>query len=200
MQPDQEPDGGNTPIDDDELNGLIPSHISTQTELNQWEARNIESAQEWASKRRPKDVLDVEFLAELHHQMFGQTWKWAGKHRRSDKNISPYAWTQVPILIRELVANTREQIEANENTDQTLDEIALRFHHSLVRIHPWPNGNGRHSRFATDLLLEQLGRPPFTWGGRTNLIAMSKSRSRYIQALKSADHGDFQLLRQFVRS
>lgn len=192
--------GANTPLDDEESERLIPTHVSTKAELNQWEGLNITQAHAWLSRRRPSDVLSVDFLRELHRQMFGETWTWAGEFRRSDKNTSPYAWTQVPVLVRELVENTREQYEASDKTPAAIDEIATRFHHQLVRIHPWPNGNGRHSRLATDLLLEQSRRPAFTWGSKADLTKAGGPRTKYIEALRRADDGEFGRLREFVRS
>ncbi len=195
-------DGANTPLDDEEYEGLIPPHVSTKAELNQWEGLNIAQAHAWLSGRRPNDVLSVDFLRELHRQMFGETWTWAGAFRRSNKNISPYDWTQVPVLLRDLVENTRAQYEyeASHKTPAAIDEIATRFHHQLVRIHPWPNGNGRHSRLATDLLLEQWGRPVFTWGSGADLTRVGGPRTAYIAALGCADNGDFRPLHAFVRS
>jgi Fic-DOC domain mobile mystery protein B len=193
-------DNVNTPLDDEEYDALIPSHLSTKGELNQWEGLNIAQAHRWLSRRRPSDVLSVDFLCELHRQMFGETLKWAGEFRRSDKNISPYSWTQVAVLLRDLVENTRAQYEASNKTPAAIDEIATRFHHQLVRIHPWPNGNGRHARLGTDLLLEQWGRPVFTWGSGANLTKAGGSPTRYIEALRSADAGDFDPLLAFVRS
>jgi Fic-DOC domain mobile mystery protein B len=190
---------GNTPPDEDESEGLIPSHISTRAELNQWEANNIATAQEWIAQRA-HDVLDVTFLAELHKRMFGMTWEWAGAYRKSDKNISPNRWTQVAVLMRELVENTKARYDASPKTDAELDEVAARFHHGLVLIHPWANGNGRHSRLATDLLLRQWGRPQFTWGSGSDLISVGQSRSNYIASLKDADRGNFGSLLKFVRT
>ena len=190
---------GNTSLDDDESEGLIPEHVETRGELNEWEALNIASAHEWLSHRRIPDVLNVPFLRELHRQMYGRTWNWAGDFRRSDKTISPHHWSEVSPLMHDLVENTRTQYEASTRTAKELDEIAMRFHHNLVRIHPWPNGNGRHARLATDLLLEQWHRPAFTWGGG-DLTAVGAARKTYIRALQRADAGEFDSLRQFVRT
>ncbi len=192
-------DPGNTPLEDDERDGLLPGHILTRAELNQWEALNIAQVQDWLVHRRRSEVLDVPFLQQLHRRMFGDTWKWAGTFRRSDKNVSPYPWTAVPQLMLDLVDNIAEQHERSARTPEALDDLAMRFHHQMVHIHPWPNGNGRHARLATDLLLRQWQRPPFSWGG-SDLKAVGGARSAYISALRAADAGDFTLLRAFARS
>lgn len=76
------------------------------------------------------------------------------------------------------------------------DERVARFHHRLVWIHPFPNGNGRFSRAAADLLMRWLGGPMFTWGIG---LADAEARTRYIEALRAADRGEFGLLLRFVR-
>ncbi len=195
----QQSDGG-TPLNDDETEGLIPANVRTKSERNAWEALNIARAQELAFSRNATDPLSVDALKELHRQMFGETWNWAGTFRRSDQNLSPYNWSQVPALVQDLVRDTRAQYEASLKTPAALDEIAMRFHHRLVYIHPWPNGNGRHARLAADLLLQYWGQPLFSWGSNPDLISQGTARTRYLVALRAADNGDFGLLREFVRS
>ena len=196
---DAPPGNGNTPLEEDAAEGLIPPHITTRAELNQWEARNIEQAQEWLASRAP-DVLSEKVLRELHRRMFDETWEWAGQYRKSDKSISRHHWPEVPRLVRDLVENTRARYESSAKTADALDDIATRFHHELVSIHPWPNGNGRHSRLATDALLTRWDRPAFSWGGGTGVVAHDDVRERYIRALRDADNGDYRELRRFVRS
>jgi len=195
-----EPDDAHTPLDEDERDGLIPTHLATRGELNQWEGLNVARAYEWISRRRPPDLLDVSFLRELHRRMFGETWAWAGTFRTSDKNLSPFAWHEVPVLMVNLIENTRVRHTAGDTTPLVLDDLAVRFHHELVRIHPWPNGNGRHARLATDLLLEQWGRPHFTWGEGADLETPGTARTAYVAALQRADAGDLGDLRRFCRT
>lgn len=191
---------GNTPLDHEEREGLIPQHIVSRGELNQWESLNIRGAHDWLAARRTGNVLSVEFLGELHRRMFDETWTWAGAYRNSDKTISPHHWTEVPRLMRDLIENTRAQHGASDKSPKSVDDVAMRFHHALVRIHPWPNGNGRHGRLATDVLLLQWGRPVFAWGDAGDLKTTRTARARYIAALENADGGEFALLRRFVRS
>jgi fido (protein-threonine AMPylation protein) len=68
-----------------------------------------------------------------------------------------------------------------------------------VVIHPFPNGNGRHARLMTDVLLRRNGVSAFSWGG-ANLEAAGDARERYLAALRAADAGDFKPLLEFVRS
>lgn len=189
---------GATPVDPDEAHALLPGHLQTQAQLNQWEALNIARASRWGARRRGENWLSTSALKELHRRMFGETWRWAGTYRTSDKNISPYRWTQVPELMENVVANTRTRYVSSDKSPAALDDIAMRFHHELVHIHAWPNGNGRHARLATDLLLRSWGRPLFTWGSSAS-GSDADLRARYMTALRHADGGDYTLLMRFVR-
>ena len=185
---------GATPLNADELSFLIPKHIRTQNELNEWEQLNILHGESWARKQR-KDILTQEFLCRLHKKMFDHTWSWAGRFRTSNKNIGT-DWQQITLQIHQLLDNVKYQIE---NNTYPPDELAARFHHRLVSIHPFPNGNGRHARLYADLLIQKLGHSPFSWGG-TSLLETSEIQKKYIEALRAADHKDFHPLLDFVRS
>jgi Fic-DOC domain mobile mystery protein B len=187
---------GATPLDPDEAAGLRLTHITTRGELNRWEQENIAAGESWAFGRRHKDLLDEGFMRRLHRRMFGEVWRWAGEFRRSGKNIGVDR-LQIPIELRKLCDDVRAWLEFGS---YPADEIAARFHHRLVTIHPFANGNGRHARTMTDLLLVQrLERPRFSWG-RGNLTGPGEVRKRYIDALRSADRGDYCPLLDFVRS
>lgn len=194
-----DPEDGNTPLDEDESAGLIPGHIARRAELNEWEAENIRAAIAWAGVRTP-DMLDERALRTLHKKMFEKTWRWAGKYRTSNTSIGPYPWHEVPRLIRDLLENTKSQYQAAKRSPDELDEVATRFHHQLVLIHPWPNGNGRHAREATDLLLRRWGRPPFSWGAASKHAGNQELRQEYLRALRAADGGNVDLLMRFVRT
>lgn len=187
---------GQTPLDHDEKAGLITEHLTTKGDLNDWEQENILRAVRWLKRTRSPDVLSEGFCRMLHAKMFDLTWSWAGTFRKSDKNIG-CDWTQVSVRLRNLFDNTRWWID---NATFPPDEIAARFHRDLVWIHPFPNGNGRHSRMMADALLRSLGRPAFSWGSGGNLVAANDARARYLAALRAADQGDHRLLLGFVRS
>ena len=154
---------GATPIDPDEAEGLLLTHITTRGELDRWEQDNILEAKAWTDRTKPIDILNEQFIKILHSRMFGHVWNWAGKFRHSDKNIGG-PWHQVPLDLRILCDDAALWIEMKEEPS---DLIAVRFHHRLVWIHPFPNGNGRHAREMTDLLLKNiLEQPAFTWGSR----------------------------------
>ena len=189
----EEPKGG-THLSEEDKVGLIPSYISTRAELNQAEQANITKAQIWAFAKK-RDPLDVDFLRKLHKRMLGEVWKWAGTFRKTERNIG-IAPIYIPIQLRQLIDDTRHQIEQNTYPP---DEIAARFHHRLVYIHPFSNGNGRHSRMATDILLEYMGQEKFNWGAG-DIGSKGEIRDRYITALKAADDHDFVQLISFVRS
>ncbi len=187
---------GATPLDPDEAEGLLLPHITNRSELDRWEQDNIAEAEAWAFRRKQKDLLCEEFARRLHRKMYGNVWRWAGDFRRTGKNIGVECWSIGPEL-RNLLADVATWIEFGSYPP---DEIAARFHHRLVSIHLFPNGNGRHARLMTDLLFVQvLGRPRFTWG-RENLVRAGDCRQRYIGALRAADRHDYAPLLGFVRS
>ena len=187
-------DDASTALSDDEVEGLIPSYITLRSELNEAEQANILDAVRWTG-RRSRDVLDEVFLRTLHKRMFGDVWQWAGSYRRTGKNIGVDA-SCIAIELRSLLDDVRYWIEKGT---YDLDEIAARFHHKLVWIHLFPNGNGRHARLATDLLLLNMGQPAFSWG-RSNLTDLNASRKAYVAALRAADNYKYAALLSFVRS
>lgn len=187
---------GATPLDPDEADGLIPEHLSTRAELNAWEQVNISEAIDWLRKRQDSEsLLTIDFLRELHRRMFSDTWEWAGKFRRTLKNIG-VAPEAIVEQTHNLLADTRYWIE---NASYPVDEIAVRFHHRLVFTHPFPNGNGRHGRLMTDALIRETNAAPFTWGS-SSLDDRGAVRDTYIKALHSADAGDYAPLLAFVRT
>lgn len=187
---------GATPLSADDLAGLIPEHISTRDELNAWEQENVLHALDRLRKRRPREILDDSFLRRLHAWMFGDTWLWAGTYRRRETNIGVDP-ARIAMSVRQLCDNYRHQ---RDEADVDATELAIRFHRDLVWIHPFPNGNGRHSRLAADLLSESLGGEAFSWGGAAELESPSAKRDEYLDALRNADHGDFGALIAFAVS
>ena len=188
---------GATPLDPDEAAGLVPSHITTQADLNAWEQANILQAVRWVARQKKRDLLTEGFVRDLHRRMLDQTWKWAGTFRQSNKNIG-VDWTQVAVKLRNLLDNTRFQIDHKVFEP---DELVVRFHHQLVWVHAFPNGNGRHARLMADVLAQQLGRPSMTWGGAdVELVSMGTVRDRYLKTLREADQGQWSGLIAFARS
>lgn len=189
----EEPDYA-TPLTLEETRGLIPAHIAYRRELNEAEQENITRGQEWALGRR-RDLLTEKFILNLHRRMLGDVWRRAGKFRNSERNIG-IAFYQIPIAVRQLLEDARTWIEYKSYPPE---EIAVRFHHRLVQIHPFPNGNGRHARLMADLLVMRLGGERFSWGS-TGLQEAGALRQRYIAALKAADNHDIGPLLAFARS
>lgn len=187
---------GATPLDGEELEGLMPTHLVSRGQLNEWEQRNIESALLWLNRQRRPRPLEEAWLRRLHREMFGQSWRWAGQYRGSDKSIGA-DWRQIRLQVPALLGDITYQVD---HRVEPVDQIAIRFHHRLVSIHPFPNGNGRHARLIADVLIEQLGAPRFSWGGSSSLVEASSLRQRYIAALQMADRGDISALLAFARA
>jgi Fic-DOC domain mobile mystery protein B len=187
---------GATPLDPDESAGLVPGHIATREQLDEWEADNILAGERWAARAAGRRaILDDAFVRELHRRMFDRTWKWAGTYRATEKNLG-VAPERIAVELRKLLEDTKARLSGKV---APLDEIAARFHYRLVSIHPFANGNGRHARLMTDLLLAANGAAPFTWG-QGNLVHAGEVRERYLAALRAADARDFAPLIAFVRS
>ena len=187
---------GATPLDYDEIKGLLPTHITTRGELDFLEMENINQAIIWSGNLKNKDILNVEFICKLHKKMFSNVWKWAGKFRKSNKNIG-IPFIHIAVELQTLCDDAKAWIEFNTYPP---DEFATRFHHRLVYIHPFANGNGRQARLMADLILEKIFVvKAFTWGGGS-LANQNIIRKKYIQALKLADERNYSLLLEFVRS
>ncbi len=187
-----ETDDNSTPLTEEEKQQLKAKWITTRAELNELETKGIAEAEIWLLKNK-KDILNETFIKKLHKKMFGDIWKWAGSFRTSERNIgvTPY---EIQPKLRILIDDVRFWIE-NQTFSQK--EIAIRFHHRLVQIHPFPNGNGRISRLMADLLMKQFGQPVLNWGSGS-LTEISKLRKEYISALQKADNGDYSLLLKFI--
>jgi Fic-DOC domain mobile mystery protein B len=188
-----EPDDA-TPLTPEERRELIPAHIAYRSELNEAEQENIIRAQDWAFGRR-RDPLTDKFIKDLHRRMLRDVWRWAGKFRTSDRNLG-LPFYEIPVALRHLLDDTRTWIEHQVYPP---DEIAVRFHHRLVQIHPFPNGNGRHARLMADLLVMSLGGERFSWGS-ASLQVSGDLRRRYIATLQAADNHDIAALLAFARS
>ncbi len=186
---------GATLIDPDEPLGLIPKHISTQADLNAWEELNIVEGANWIARQKIIQGLNEGLVRELHRRMFNQTWLWAGTFRKSAKNIG-IDWTQIAVALKNLLDNTSYQIK---NKVMSIDEIVVRFHHQLVLIHAFPNGNGRHARLIADALIVNLGGKRFSWGSNAAITNLDVVRQNYLSALRTADKGDIAPLMYFAR-
>ena len=183
---------GNTPLSADERADLIPN-LATKEELNEWERQNILEAYAWALA--PNNLRRRDPLVDLHLRMFDQTWKWAGTYRTTEKNIGvPHH--EIRDRLAALLGDARYW---REQGTYAPDELAVRFHHRLVFIHPFANGNGRHARLMADVLAQRQDRPIFTWGG-ADLARAGDFRRRYIDALRAADANDIAPLLAFARS
>ncbi|MEI8004564.1 MAG: mobile mystery protein B [Bacteroidota bacterium] len=189
---------GQTPIDEDEKEGLKIRTISTRAELDEFEQKNIEMAIAWTMRRKfsMNEILSEAFILEVHKQMFGKVWNWAGKLRKTNKNIGVDKF-QISIELRKVLDDCRYWIDHNTFDP---DEIAIRFKHRLVKTHLFSNGNGRHSRLCSDILISQyFNRPVFSWGS-ANLAKKSDARRIYLNAIYQADLGTYGPLIDFARS
>jgi len=188
---------GQTPLDPDEAAQLLRSSVTTRGDLDIVEQENIAQAIRWAfaRTRKPYAVLDEPFLRRLHKRMFGDVWRWAGVYRTTARNMGVDSW-MIPQEIGGLIGDARYW---TAHQVYGIDELCVRFHHRLVAVHPFPNGNGRHSRLAADILSVGLDAEPLSWGRELDLEP-DALRARYIGALRAADSGELTDLIAFARS
>jgi len=188
---------GQTPLDEDEKEGLLIPTITTRGELDEFEQLGVEKANEWLLERKlsVNKILTVEFVKDLHKRMFGDIWKWAGEFRNTNKNIGVDKF-MIGAELKNLLDDCTYWIE---NKVFSEDEIAVRLSHRMVIIHPFANGNGRHSRLIADVLVTKgFSKPYFTWGS-VSLTKQSEARTKYLSALRDADKNDYKLLIKFSR-
>lgn len=189
---------GQTPLEEDEKEGLLITSIATRGELDEFEQKNIEQAVLWTMGRsfRTNVILTEAFIRLVHKKMYDEVWLWAGEFRRTNKNIGTDKW-QIPGELKYLLDDAGYWLE---NKIYPPDEIAIRFKHRMVSIHCFPNGNGRHSRLMADIIIEKIYKlPVFSWGA-VNLTLESDARKQYLLAVKAADKGDYRMLLEFARS
>jgi len=184
-----------TPLEPDEREGLLQTWITYRRDLNEAEQTNVAAGTVWARRVRRRDLLTEKFLRQLHERLFGDVWAWAGEFRRTERNIGIEP-VRIPVELRTVLDDARYWIDHETFPP---DEIAVRLHHRLVAIHPFPNGNGRTTRLMGDLVVARLGREPFTWG-RQHLTDVSETRTRYSASLRAADNHDIGPLLEFARS
>jgi Fic-DOC domain mobile mystery protein B len=188
---------GQTPLNEEEKEGLRIPSITTREELDEFEQLNIEKAIQWTfgKKLKAEQLYSEKFIKELHMRMYGDVWKWAGKYRTSEKNIGIKSYL-VAVELKQLVDDA---LFWHENNTYNPDEMAIQFKHRLVSIHCFANGNGRHSRLMADLIIEKLYDSKFFSWGSANLVKATEARNNYIQAVRKADNQDIQPLIAFAK-
>lgn len=188
---------GQTPLDEDEMDGLLIPTIATRGELDEFEQQNIEDAIQWIMglSVKPEIAFSETFIRKVHQRMYGNVWSWAGTFRKTNKNIGV---DKLQISV-ELKCLLDDGLYWYVNNTYPPDEMAVRFKHRLVSIHCFPNGNGRHSRLMADIIIEKIYQQAiFSWGS-IPLSTQGNPRTAYIEAIRAADKGDYKLLLAFAR-
>lgn len=194
---------GETPLTEEDLRGLKLPFVRTRGQLNEVEGSNIVNGKQWAlssTHSRFPYIISIDYIQELHRRMLSDVWEWAGV-------IRP---TQLQNAFASSVADIRPDLQTLykdavefwiKDRQMSPDEFAVRIHHRVVKIHPFRNGNGRHSRLLADVILEKhFGLAPFAWGGNANLGNSDPNREAYLAGLKAADKGDYGPLIQLCRA
>jgi len=189
---------GQTPLNEEEQEGLRIASITTREELDEFEQLNIEKAIQWTlgKKLKPEQLFTEKFIRDLHKRMYGDVWKWAGTFRKSEKNIGIKSYL-IPMELKQLLDDTLFWVQ---NNTYEHEELAIRFKHRLVSIHCFANGNGRHSRLMADLIMEKVFKSQFFSWGSSSLIKATEARTKYIKGVKEADQHNIAPLIDFAKS
>ena len=182
-----DPIEGETPID--------PSHlkdrsIRTRQQLNSAEAQSIlKPFVKYLGAKPSKKIapFNLNWFQQLHEEMFGDVWQYAGKFRQEDKNIG-VKWQNI---ITEMYQFEQDLIFWEQNQTYDVFERSVRLHHRAVFIHPFDGGNGRWSRLLGNIYLKQHEHPLVKWPEETIGTEESVAREAYLSAVKRADAGDF---------
>jgi len=127
---------------------------------------------------RASDVLDVHGLVLLRIEK-----EFAGRYRNAGVRIAganfvPPNALKVDVLMEDLI----HWVNAENNPLNIIIKASI-FHHRLVWIHPFFDGNGRTTRLIFNLLLMKAGFPP--------AIILKNDRKKYYDALNKANRGDY---------
>lgn len=190
---------GQTPLDEEERRHLIPT-ILTREDIDHFEREDIIEARRWVMQKSvlasKRDIFTEKFILNLHERMYGRVWKWAGQYRKSNKNIG----VDYPHIRTELRKLLNDAAYWLEHSTYSVTELAVIFHHRLVKLHLFPDGNGRHARLFADVIVAKYGGEKLTWGGKAELATPDNVRKRYIGALREADAGSYDSLISFANS
>jgi Fic-DOC domain mobile mystery protein B len=176
------PVSGETPIDD--ISGLIPKGIGTRRQLNLVEAENVTLAavKYLVGRLHPADApFTSDWFFQLHREMFGNVWAWAGKPRTCQTNLGCQ-----PHDIEVEVVNLAADVAYWGKDQATLLDDAALLHHRAVKIHPFLNGNGRWARMLANVWLRRHGVRPTEWP-EPQMGEVSPAREEYLAAIKAAD-------------
>jgi len=183
---------GETPLDD--ISGLKIKSITTRSALDEAEAENIlEAFLKYTVSPEQLDTVrfDTLFLQQLHKDMLGNVWSWAGEFRTTQTSIGIKAAN-----IRQALYRPMDDLAFWE-TSWDYKDTATKLHYSLVKIHPFLNGNGRCARLFTDIWLLSIGKNMLEWGDE-DINMVNTSRTEYIRALQEADSGNYEYLKRFM--
>lgn len=173
-----------TPVDPDDAVAFIDGvAFESKADLYDAEAQALSDLRSQLYEAIADGSLDASditgrFTLEKMHELANRSiWTWAGQIRRKGLNVGA-----PPEHIREQLYGTLDtltwQVENMTAHSLTPEQIAMRAHHQLVKIHPFTDGNGRITRlFADVLLLALTGDRVFDW----------TEAEEYFEALREAD-------------
>jgi Fic-DOC domain mobile mystery protein B len=172
-----------TPFDG---SGLKIKSIKTRRQLNEAEFESILRVTKKYLMSKPSQKLapfTFGWLLELHREILGSIWSWAGEIRTTQKNIGVSA----NIVTAELGVIAIESEKRHSETGDLVIATAAEFHHRAVWVHPFEDGNGRWARLLANIWLMQHDQPVIIWPASDLRDTESPIRGEYIAAMKHAD-------------
>lgn len=186
----------------DDASGLMQRQLTDRAARNAAELETISRAYNkhiYRARRKRAGAawLTDQFIRAVHYDMFGEIWEWAGKYRTGPVNIG-FDFHLIPEQIKLLCGDFSYWNSEKSSMPQL--EIAARLQNRLTRIHPFTNGNGRHARLITDIYFYSVRLPLPKWPQIQLLSEGDQIRSRYIEAMKTADQEDYRELIAFMEA
>lgn len=175
-----------TPFPDDNLLG-----ITDKNQINEFEATGIAKAELFTFELETEVEISTTLILEIHQIAFGQLYDWAGKWRATEVSVGqliPPKPTMVLQSMYQFLDNLNFKISISTTLDDKI-ECLVYAHYEFIKIHPFNNGNGRTGRILMNLIALKFGYKPLELYYREG-----ESRKFYINAMKAADNGNYELL------
>lgn len=185
------PGYGETPIDGDELDALLPAVREALGEpptkaavfdLEQQIQDEVAADSLTAvidGSLALDELMTDHFVRDLHHRSYGDVWLWGGRLRVRELNLG-VAPEYIAVELRTALENLTERW--NATSDFTPRQLGIAVHAETVRIHPFADGNGRSTRLLADLVFAAAHDST-----EVELYNWSIDKERYITLLREFD-------------
>lgn len=175
---------GETPLPD--RSGLKDKSIGTRAQLNAAEQASIDKvAIKYLAAKPSRRTAKFNFAwsLQLHEEMFGDVWSWAGHIRTDVLNIGA-----PPHMIGERLAQLFLDLAYWDTAWPDRIDQATHLHFKAVQIHPFLNGNGRWARMLANIWLRSKDHALTIWPEDVGIL--SPIRTTYLAAIRAGESGN----------